>query len=433
MNRKSPPTQRTDWTERHVEEVLSLPFIREFVFRSPRTIDRTLEREVADFLILQKGTGILISQKCQDDPTRRTVEQTDRWARKKAKEAVHQLHGALRTGTGRPIWCDHPRRGRVDFPEGLPTIRHGLVLVEVFHPVDLGEEGIPLNFQGIPITYLSVNDFLNLALELRTVPELLEYLEARRALPFPSLRIIGDEKSFFGFYVLNDSSFEGCVGQADARLVVAARQEHMQQRLRQKWESDRYSSILEHVANELATQNPDYASGLSPEMLACFDPPGQRTNYLKLEEVLANLRLRERAELGRAFYSVNQKLSMQAKGLAKRTVRLDSKPDWVFLFISSKGWERPRVLEAGRMLMTAAMAYYQKTHCFMVVDLDSQSYEVGLRELRGQPTITDYALGEKFFGHLQVTRRPLEFIPGSNSLEQGEQVMHRLGLDMGIA
>lgn len=405
MNRQNPLTQRTDWTERHVEGLLSLPFVTEFVFRSPRTIDRNLEREVVDFLILRKGTGILMSQKCQDDPTRRTVEQTDRWARKKAKEAVHQLRGALRTGTGRPIWCDHPRRGRVDFPEGLPTIRHGLVLVEVFQPVDLGEEGIPLNFQGIPITYLSVNDFLNLALQLRTVPEVLEYLEARRALPFPSLRTIGDEKSFFGFYVLNDGSFQGCAGQADARVAVAARQEPLQQRLQQKWESDRYSSILEHVANELATQNPDYASGLSPEMLACFDPPGQRTNYLKLQEVLA--------DLGRAFYSVNQKLSTQVQGLAKRTMRLDSRPDWVFLFLSSRGLERPFVLEAGSLVMTTAMAYHQKTRCLLVIDLDGQSYAVALRELRGQPTITDYALGEKYFGHLQVTTIPIEFIPRS--------------------
>jgi hypothetical protein len=218
-----------------------------------------------------------------------------------------------------------------------------------------------LNFQGIPITYLSVNDFLNLALELRTVPEVLEYLEARRALPFPCLRSIGDERSLFEFYALNDGSFQGCAGQADAHVTVAARQTHLPQRLQQKWESDRYSRILEHVANELATQNPDYASGLSPEMLARFDPPGQRTNYLKLQEVLADLRLRERAELGRAFHSVHQTLSMQAKGLAKRTVRLDSRPDWVFLFLSTKGLERPFALEAGSLLMTAAMAYYQKT------------------------------------------------------------------------
>lgn len=414
MTRQDRPTQRTDWAERNMEEFLSLPFVTEFVFRSPKTIDRNLEREVVDFLIFHKASGILISQKCQDDPVRRTVDQTDRWARKKAKEAVHQLCGALRIGAGRPIWCDHPRRGRVDFAEGLPTIRHGLVLVEVFHPVNLGEAGIPLNFQGIPITYLSINDFLNLALELRTVPEVLEYLEARRVLPFPGLRIIGDEKSLFAFYVLNDGSFQGCAGQADARIAVAAQQKHLQQRLLQKWESDRYSVILEHVANELATQNPDYASGLSSEMLACFDPPGQRINYLKLQEVLADLRLRERAELGRAFYSVNQKVSMQVEGLAKRAVRLDSRPDWVFIFLSSRGLERPFVLKTGSLLMTAAMAYYEKTRCLLVIDLDGQSYEVALRELGEQPTITDYALGEKFFGHVRVTTKPLDFIPGSN-------------------
>jgi hypothetical protein len=35
-------------------------------------------------------------------------------------------------------------------------------------------------------------------------------------------------------------------------------------------------------------------------------------------------------------------------------------------------------------------------------------------ELTGQPTITDYEIGERIFGHLLVTTIPLEFIPGSN-------------------
>jgi hypothetical protein len=100
MNRQNPPTQRTDWAERHVEELLSLPFVTEFVFRSPQTIDRTLKREVADFLILQKGTGILISQKCQEDPARRTVEQTNRWARKKAKELSTSCAGHFGVAPG---------------------------------------------------------------------------------------------------------------------------------------------------------------------------------------------------------------------------------------------------------------------------------------------------------------------------------------------
>ena len=396
-----------------MEEFLSLPFIKEFVYRSPQAIDKN-QREVADFLILQTDAGILISQKCQDNPTRRTAEKTDAWTQKKAKKAVSELCGALRTGSGRPTWCDHPRRGRVDFPEGLPTIRHGLVLVEVFQPVDLNAQAVdlPLDYQGIPITYLSVNDFLNLAVELRTVPEVVQYLEARRSLPSPSLRIIGDEKSLFAFYVLNDGSFHGCVGHADAHVAVTAREKQLQQRLQQKWESDRYGGILEHVANELATRNPDYATGLSPEMVARFDPQEQRTNYLKMQEVLADLRLRERVELGRQFHSVINRLSPQVQGLTFAAAHLDSKPDWVFVFASSKGWERPHVLEAGMLLAAAAMAFYQKKYCLLVIDRDGQGYEVGLEKSSAQPTITDYALGEKIFGHLQVTTRPLELNPG---------------------
>lgn len=411
MNRQNPPTQRTDWAERNVEEFLSLPFVKEFVFRGPQTIDSNRQREVADFLIFQRDASILISQKCQDNPTRRTIEQTATWARKNAEKAVNQLCGALRTGIGKPIWCDHSRRGRVDFPDGLPTIRHGLVLIEVSQPLDLGKKGMPLDYRGIPITYLSVNDFLNLARELRTVPEVLEYLEARRVLPFPNLQIIGDEKSLFEFYILHDCSFHGCVGQAEAHIAVAARQEQLHQRLQQKWASDRSSYILEHVANELATRNPNNISELSPELLARFDPPEQRANYLKMQQVLGDFRLRERAELGRQFHSVIKRLSTQAQGLTYAAAYLDSKPDWVFVFVSSKGSERNQLLEVGLLLMTGALAYYKKTCCLLVIDRDGQNYEVGLIESTEYPPITDYALGEELFGHLRVSTSPLELIP----------------------
>jgi hypothetical protein len=44
----------------------------------------------------------------------------------------------------RPIWCDHPGRGRVDFPTGLPALQHGIVLIETFTKVDLAEEAADL-------------------------------------------------------------------------------------------------------------------------------------------------------------------------------------------------------------------------------------------------------------------------------------------------
>ena len=218
------PTKRTQWAERHVEEFLALPLVREFVLRSPQTVDGT-QREVADHLILHSRSGVLISQKCQEDPAARDEEKTELWARKNARNAVRQLCGALRADP-KMVWCDHPRRGRIEFPKGLPPITHGIVLTEVFQAVDLqaAADDLPLGYRNTPITYLSVNDFLNLAVELRTVPELIAYLDARRGLPIPELRRIGSEQPLFEFYLLGDGSFQGCAGISDARVAVAAQE-----------------------------------------------------------------------------------------------------------------------------------------------------------------------------------------------------------------
>jgi hypothetical protein len=272
------PLRRTEWAERHVEEFLSLPLISEFVFRSPQTVDRT-QREVADLLITHGDLAILVSQKCQEDPASRDVARTRSWACKEAKRAVSQLQGALRTAIGKAVWCDHPRRGRVQFPGGLPKIDQGIVLVEVFQAVDLEPEGaaLPLEFSGTPVSYFSVNDFLNLARELRTTPELLEYLKARRLLPSSDLRLIGDEKALFEFYLLNGGSLQGCTSRAEARKAAATRQDQLRRLLSLKAESNRYSMLLEHVADELATRDPAYAEGISPAALARFEPLSART------------------------------------------------------------------------------------------------------------------------------------------------------------
>jgi hypothetical protein len=128
--------QRTEWAERHVEEFLSQPFISEFVFRSLQKLDPT-QKEVVDFMVAHRGSGILISQKAQENPLSRTAEKNELWVRKRAKEAATQLMGAIRSGNEKPIWCEHRRRGRVEFPHGLPPIQHGLVLIETLRGVDL--------------------------------------------------------------------------------------------------------------------------------------------------------------------------------------------------------------------------------------------------------------------------------------------------------
>jgi hypothetical protein len=129
---------RTRWAEEQVEQLLSIPFISEFVFRSPQNLEgpRKTQREVADLLIDHMGKGLLVSQKAQEDPESRDERRNELWVLTHAKGAVDQLIGALRS-PATPFWCDHPRRGRVDYPNGLPTIVHGVVVAETFRPVDL--------------------------------------------------------------------------------------------------------------------------------------------------------------------------------------------------------------------------------------------------------------------------------------------------------
>ncbi len=410
----SAPADRGEWAELETEELLSRPFVREFVFRSLQTADGTTRRQTGDFLILHRGSGILVEQKCQDDPTRRTTAKAELWARKKAKEGWKQMRRALTRPTDRPVWCDHQRRGRVEFPEGLPIVRHGIVAVEVFQEVDLEPDAkkLPLECAGILITYLSVNDFLNLAANLRTVPELAEYLAARRSLPHADLRVIGDEKTLFHFYLLNGGSFAGCVGRADARIAVASQQHRVREMLEQKAESDHHSFRLEYVADKFAAHHPNFTVAL-PQGISkdTYGPAELERDTLEIQEELADLRLRERSELGRAFNGAIRGLSGEKQGFVFMSARLDSKPEWVYIFGASKNVNPKEVQLRIMMLARGAMAYYEKRRCLLLLDRDGRSVIASLSRPEFTPSLADFEVGQRLFGRLRVTSTPMELAP----------------------
>jgi hypothetical protein len=394
---------RGQWAERQAEELLSLPFISEFVLRSPQMIDGT-QKEVADFLILYKGNGLLVSQKAQEDPLSRDERKNELWVLKAAKNGLSQLLGALRPST-KAIWCEHPRRGRVDYPAGLPQIAHGIVTVETFRPVDLQSAAVdlPLTQGSVPLTYISINDFLNVAMQLRTVPELLRYLDARRELPEAALRRVGDEQPILEYYLLNNS-LKHCGGHQHAKEVVETASEQVDEILDRMAEYQHFSSFMEHVGHELATRSATCLDGLPPELLTKFDVSEKRQNYLLMQEVIADLPLRERAELGKQFARVIQRMSEQPQGYAQATAHLDSRPDWVFVFGSSKGWERSGMLGCMEQTMRAALTHYQKQRCMIIIDRDGEGYEVSMT-LPGQdfiPADADVLNGNKLFGGLRV-------------------------------
>jgi hypothetical protein len=402
------PNDRTQWAERHVEELLALPFISEFVLRSPQMLDGT-QKEVADFLVLYKGSGLLVSQKAQEDPLSRDDRKNELWCIKAAKKGLGQLTGALRPST-KAIWCDHPRRGRVDFPAGLPPIVYGIVTVETFRPVDLQSEAadLPLEHLGVPITYISLNDFVNVATQLRTVPELLRYLNARRDLPEYALRRVGDEQATFEYYLLK-GTFKQCCDRRHARDKVEAASDQIDEILVRMTEYHRFSGSMEHVADELATRSSTCLDGLSDDLLAKFDAPEMRRNFLRMQEVPSDLPLRDRAELGKQFDAVVKKMHGRSEGYTQATAQLDSRPDWVFVFGSSKGWERVSLLSTIERMMRGALAFYQRQQCMVIKDRDGAGYEVALTQpgLALIPSKEDILNGEKLFSNLRITSKEL--------------------------
>lgn len=390
--------QRTDWAEWHVEGLLSQPFISERVFRSPQTLDKT-QKEVVDFAIVHENSCLLVSQKAQDDPRRRSPDKNELWVRKKAKEAVAQLSGAIRA-QGKPMWCRHWRRGRVEFPDGLPRISHALALIETFHQVDLQSEEahLPLTISGVPVTYMSLNDFLNLAHELRTIPELLEYLEARRGLPFPTLRLIGHEKPLFEYYLVEGESLAGCVGHADAELFTIAHEHELATILRTRMAERMSILAIEHVADALATRHPEYARDLPPDLLRVFDDPEHRSAYLALQGVIAGLKRVDRAYLGEGLLGARATLDHDGTGFTFKAAHFE-REGWVFVLCACRGVDRVEVLRRLTCLMRAAMAFYSATNCMVIVDREGVSYEVGLSRPGVELTAYDRSAGESLFRH----------------------------------
>lgn len=400
--------QRTLWAERFFDSFSSRPLTAECVFRSPQYRDRGKEKEVCDFLLVLRGNAILISMKSQDDPTSRTGDRLQRWTIKNATNALSQAKGALGTIAHEPFWCQHSRRGLVDFKQGSISVAHVVVLTEVLgDTVELPSE-LPLLLGSVPVTYLSLNDSLNLLNELRAFPDITAYLDARRILPDKSLRMVGHEVPFYKYYLLNEGSFLGCDGYVDARISSAARDAEWQTILSTMESRHKSASIVEFVSDALATRLKSFSDGLDAETIAQFDPADYRRNYLLMQEELCDLRLVERAALGEHFLNIMDKTKKRAgtENMTYKAFYTDSKPHFVYVLVSARGIDRATLLGRSTILLRGAMAAYRKDRGLVIADRNGAGFELQLISGRSANS-GDERLGEEFFGKLRMSHVPI--------------------------
>ena len=400
--------QRTDQAEKFLEALASAPLTWENVFRSPEYTDKT-DKEVVDLLFVLRNKGIFVSMKCQQDPERRTGDKLVRWVQKSAKDALRQVGGGIRTSRTQEFWCNHPRRGQVSFkPEQIDPAR-AVVIVETLEEVALSQD-IPLEVGGVPVSYLSVKDFSHLVIELRTIKDLLLYLDARCSI-YPELqRTVGIEKAIFEFYVLYKGSSRGVDTLQDIVEEIGARKTEVEGLLKTRKAKNAQASLIERISNDLSVRSKKYAEGLDAEIVHLFDPTSDRSNYLLIQEELCDLVLDERRKLGAYLSEAIERVRSdnEPESMGCQAAHLDSKPDFLYVLSSSKGVSRNEVYKRCIDLIHGGLAWYGKARGLLVNYIqDRNNFEtVLIPSFKESPEYI--RLGEKHFSNRRMFDIPID-------------------------
>lgn len=408
---------RTTWAEEQVAKLCASPLTAETVFLRVKYREKAgIEKEVCDLIFALAGEGIIVSMKAQDDPLSRDAEKLARWCAKASRKAARALGGALRTMRSTSFWCQHCRRGRVGFGAGAIRVRHAIAIVETLTAPGTLQNDLPDGADGIPFTYLSINDFLNLVVELRAFPDLLAYLDARLKLPETIRRGIGQERLLYKYFLLSGESFDGFGNLETMRAAVESRASELGRLLAAKRAADVYASVVEQVSDALATRAADYAIGLDTETLAKFDGDARRKNYLLLQENLCDLGLAARRRLGEALSILARKVAANTErtDMAFAAFFTDAKPDFLYVPMAAKGLGRPEILKRAQAAVLGGLAHYQKLRGMAIVNRDKRVYEVVLAQVECH-TSEAITFGAHMFGELKITDSPASLLPSTGS------------------
>ena len=400
--------QRTDWAEIYLEKFSRFPLTWENIFRGPQYLDKT-KKEVVDFLLVLRNEGIFISLKCQEDPVKRTGVKLTKWINKSAKDALKQLKGGIRTSETRSYWCEHPRRGKVFFQPKEIQVTQGIVLVETLEVVRLEDEFL-LEFETIPISYFSVNDFLNVVDELRTIKDIQRYLNGRKSLPQEVLSTIGLEKTIFEYYILNNGILTNIHGLSQIVREVKNNRKQINELIRIKSHMDESSYIIENISDALSKRLEGYEKRLDEETSARFDPASNRQNYILMQNELCDLVLDERRKIGEKFALIMEKVKNDKNkdSMGYQAISLDSKPNFQYVLSASKGSERRELIKRSEVLIRAALAEYNRERGMIITyNHDIDNFEVVLVD-KFEKTEFDVNIGKRFFSQLKIEDIPIQ-------------------------
>lgn len=400
--------QRTDQMELLLERLASLPLTWENVYRSPQYTAQ-FDREVVDLLLILRSKGIFVSIKCQQKPDSRTEDKLNRWVQKSAHSAVRQVSGGIRTSKTRKFWCTHHRRGRVTFePNQISPVR-AVVIIESHQIVQLNRE-LPLEIDSVPVSYFSTDDFVNLLNELRTFNDLLRYMDARSSICHELQRMVGIEQDLFENYVLHRGSLGDLLDLQDIQQQNFEHKAEIIQLIRERIYENQLAAPIERLSDNLSTRLENHEEGLDEVHRNRFDPNSRRSNYLLIQNELCDLVLDERRKLGVLITQVAKKVveTESQQDIGYQAGWLDSKPDFLYIFSSSKSLPRNDILDKCSDLILGGLSHFGMSNGLLIhYNHELDNFETTLVQ-SFEHTAHSRELGTKHFAKLRMIDIPIK-------------------------
>ncbi len=129
-----------------------------------------------------------------------------------------------------------------------------------------------------------------------------------------------------------------------------------------------------------------------------------------IQDELCDLVLDERRKLGASLSGAVEKVKEEDsnESMVYQAAHLDSKPDFLYILSSSKGFSRNEVIKQCCALLQGGLAYYGKTRGLAVNDIqDIENYEtVMIHSFKETPE--SMRLGEESFSNLKMSDIPIE-------------------------
>lgn len=400
--------QRTDQMELLLEQLAILPLTWENVYRSPQYTAQ-LDKEVVDLLLILRSNGIFISLKCQQNPDSRTKDKLYRWVQKSALYAVRQISGGIRTSKTREFWCTHHRRGRVTFePNQISPVR-AVILIESHQTIQLNQE-LPLEIDSIPVSYFTLDDFLNLLNELRTFNDLLKYMETRSSICQELQRTLGIEQDIFEQYVLQRGSLRGVSDLKNLQKNNLEQKSEILQLITKRNHDNQLAAPIERLSDNLSTRLENHEEGLDEVHRNRFDPNSQRRNYLLIQNELCDLVLDERRKMGVLLSHVAKNAidPENQQRIGYQAGFLDSKPDFLYILSSSKSLTRNDILHKSSALIYGGLSHYGMSNGLLIHynhDLDNFD-TILVKDFEDNEVSQKH--GTAYFAELRISDIPIE-------------------------